>query len=174
MMLLLALKKILQEYPNYRIKAIFVGNGPDLQPLRYFVISAQLDKMVFFLGHRNNIPQILSLIDVLVSTTISEQEGLSNVILEAMASSVAILSTKSIGTNELVSHGVNGFLINNNDIHDLVNKIVLLYNNEQLKVLMGEQGRHIVCKHYSLEKMVEGYETVYLRSLKRKGIWDIT
>ena len=165
-MLLEALREIKHENDGRKIKIIIVGDGPDLEKLMQFVRDNQLERDVVFLGNRQDIPQLLSAFDVLISTSISRHEGMSNVILEAMSSGLPVIATKSVGTTEVVREGETGFLIEENDVSALVDKINLLRHNQELANRMGAQARKIAKEQYSIAKMVENYEKLYLNILQ--------
>lgn len=163
--LLKALKKINEDKQISNIKVLFIGNGPYKKRLEQYVVNNALNNQVIFLGERNDISKLLSIIDVLVLTSIPRCEGLSNVILEAMSSEVPVISTKSIGSIELIMDGLNGFLVEHEDVQNLVNKLKLLVYNPILLKKMGYNARQFVCEKYSIEKMISSYEKTYLDSL---------
>jgi len=165
-LLLDALSRIKPEDKRKMIKVLFVGDGADLSYLKYIAARNGLEKQVTFLGVRNDIPQLLSLMDILVSTSISSHEGLSNVILEAMSSSLPVISTSSTGAHELIIDAGSGFLIDQWDIEGLRLKIELLFQDRVLCRKMGGNARRIVREKYSIEKMVKSYESLYFNTLK--------
>lgn len=167
-MFLKALREIRQTNSEKKIKVIFVGDGPDFHKLVQFVKNNGLERDVVFLGNRQDIPQLLSAFDVLISTSISRHEGMSNVILEAMSSGLPVIATKSVGTSEVIREGEAGFLIEENDVSALINKINLLRDDPELVRSMGTQARKIAKEQYSIAKMVENYEKLYLRILQGK------
>ena len=168
MMLLAALERVGKRIEN-NLKAIFIGDGPDRSKLEQFVKEKGLLNDVVFLGIREDIPQLLSLFNILVSTSISRHEGMSNVILEAMSSGLPIVATRSIGTSELVTEGVTGFLVDDNDVGALVERLILLGNNAELRKKMGRAARRLVEKEFSIIRMVKNYEDLYLDLFRNEG-----
>jgi len=168
-MLLKALREIKYKKAGKQIKAIFVGDGVDLPDLVRFVKDNGLERDVAFLGNRKDIPQLLSAMNIFISTSISRHEGMSNVILEAMSSSLPVIATKSIGTSELVRDGLTGFLAEQDDIIALADEIVLLCSDLELRKKMGIKAREIVKNKYSITEMVSNYEKVYCTLIKRKS-----
>ena len=165
-MLLKALGEIKENDKSKSIKAVFAGDGPDRQWLIEYLKKNGLQGNVVFLGNRQDIPQLLSLFDVLVSTSISRHEGMSNVILEAMSSGLPVIATRSVGTSEIVREGETGFLIEENDVSALINKINLLRNDRELVRKIGARAQEIVKRDYSITKMVANYEKLYLDFLQ--------
>lgn len=167
-MVLSAIKMLNQTQKNNKLKAIFVGNGPDMPMLLKYAADSGLDKQVVFLSERSDISEILSLLNVLLSTSLKGHEGMSNVILEAMSSEVPVVSTKSTGSLELVFEGENGFLVDSEDIFALYKKIELLYTNRLLAESTGKKAREIILDRFSLQKMLSSYESLYIKYFLRK------
>ena len=105
------------------VKVLLIGDGPDRPSLNMFVERYGLKDTVLFLGNRSDIPELLNIADLAVSTSVSKHEGLSNFILEAMASGVPVIATKSVGSKELINDNLNGYLIDENNIEELKQKI---------------------------------------------------
>ena len=164
-MLLKALSEIRNKKIVKRLRVLFIGEGPDRKTLQQFVDNNDLKNNVVFLGNRKDVPQIMSLMNIFVSTSISE--GMSNVLLEAFSSGIPVIATR---TSEIVEEGCNGFLVDENDILDLADRIELLTNNTALRRKMGRNARAVAENKYSIIKMVSDYERFYLDLLRgRKG-----
>jgi glycosyltransferase involved in cell wall biosynthesis len=170
-MLLKAIKEIGQteEYRNRQI-VMFIGTGPDLEMLQRYVIDNDMQGQVLFLGLRDDMPTVLSFVDLLVSTSISSHEGMSNVILEAMASGKPVISTESVGSAEIIRDGYNGFLVDSASTQHLCERLLLLQKNRALLKEMGDNARKHVQGNFSLAKMIEGYEMVYEETLLGRSI----
>jgi glycosyltransferase involved in cell wall biosynthesis len=171
MMILKAVKQLHGRPGLQDFKLLLIGEGPDRGMLEQYVEREGLQAKVRFLGKREDVPRILSCTDVLVSTSNSGHEGLSNVILEAMASEVAVMATKSVGTEEIVADGSTGFLVDADDIASMADKLEVLIDNKAMTRKFGEEGRRIVVERYSLQRMISDYEDEYKR-LCRHGEHD--
>jgi glycosyltransferase involved in cell wall biosynthesis len=155
---------------NNKQAVLFIGVGPDLEILQRYVAEKHLQDRVAFLGLRDDVPYWLSIMDLVVSTSISTHEGLSNVILEAMSSGRPVISTESVGSSEIITNGFNGFLIDPHKPHQLCEKLMLLQNNRTLLQEMGSNARkHVHCK-FSLKKMVSSYEMTYREASGRRNL----
>ena len=88
---------------------VWVGDGPLEQEVQKLSTELQLDSVIHWLGHRNDVPQLLHIFDCFVLT--SRWEGFPLVILEAMASGVPVIATNIPGTCEAIQHEVNGLLV---------------------------------------------------------------
>ena len=160
-MLLKALRDIRLKKAEVDIKVLVIGDGPDKNDLIQFTKDNKLNKNVAFLGNRNDIPRLLSVMNIFASMSIGQHEGMSNVIIEALSSRLPVVATKSVGTNELIKDGENGFLVDPDDLADLVDKIELLSNDLPLQKKLGQNAKSMIKEKFSIDKMVMGYEKVY-------------
>ncbi len=168
MMLVNAIKNIIRDRKELDIHVFFIGDGQDRSYLDKYVHQEGLQKSIHFLGNRSDIPELLSICDIFVSTSIPDFEGLSNVILEAMSSGVPVISTRSVGSSELVLSNTNGILVNHNDIDQLENAIRKMIDDEKLREEMGNNGRKIISQDYSINEMIMYYEKIYRRILEQR------
>lgn len=158
-MLLSALRQIRADGALSNIRVILVGEGRDRPILEKLITDFSLEREVLLLGHRDDIPRLLSLFNVLILCSIKNSEGLSNVILEAMSSGLAVISTDSVGAAEVIRDGETGFLINS--VNGLIEKIKLLSFNRKLCADMGSRAKKFIRQNYALEKMIQNYECLY-------------
>lgn len=158
-MLLEAIRALNIESPNNNVKVILVGDGPDRSMLEAYIAGNKMKKQVVILGKRSDIPELLSLFDVFISTSLSE--GLSNVILEALSSSVPVIATKSVGTPELVYDGINGFIVHPPHASGFAEKIKFLLENRHFLKELSANARKFIEENYSIKKMVSSYEDFY-------------
>ena len=126
-------------------------------------VPVNLTSHIVFTGRRDDVDEILHISDisVLCSNPETHGEGISNSILESMASGVPVIATIGGGTAEIVDNNVTGYLIKPKDIDDLSKKIVYLLENEKLRHKMGKSSRDKIEKYYSLEYMTEQYVNLY-------------
>jgi glycosyltransferase involved in cell wall biosynthesis len=122
-----------------------------------------LHEHVVFAGFRSDIPELLR--EVSVSVLPSLAEGLSNVVLEAMAASVPVVATAVGGTPEMIDDGVQGLLVPPRDAPALVRAIGSLLAEPARRQSMGEAGRKRAKERFSLEAAVRETETLYERLL---------
>lgn len=163
-MLFEAIKLIIVK--NRFVKLLLVGEGPLQIALQQYTEKLNIAKNVIFVGMRNDIPDLLGLMNVFVLT--SKFEGLSNAIMEAMAAGVPCVVTDVGGNKELVIDGKTGFLIPLNDYIMLAEKIIFFMNHPNYTRKMGTKGREFISKEFSVNKMVYNMENVYETLLKKK------
>jgi sugar transferase (PEP-CTERM/EpsH1 system associated) len=147
------------------ICVLIVGNGPDQKALEALSEHYNLKNKVAFIGTRRDIPQLLSLMHVVVSTSISE--GLSNVLLESMASGVPVIATDCDGSLEIIENELNGFIVPKKSVQSLAELLIGLSQNPNKAAAIGQNARRFIEKYFSLYKMVSDYETLYQKLYKR-------
>ncbi|MDD5368675.1 MAG: glycosyltransferase [Anaerolineaceae bacterium] len=146
-----------QKFTN--ISILCIGDGPLRGRLQRLVRELQIDDIVIFTGTRNDIPDIMRILDILVLS--SKYEGMPNVILEAMLANKPVISTNVGGVPEVVIDGVTGILVEPHDPTRLANAICKLLSDPILGKQMGDCGRQRVEKDFTIEKMVHETHKVY-------------
>lgn len=144
-----------------------VGSGPMEEKWRKEVPS-QFKNKIIFTGRRDDVDEILNVTDVsvLCSNAQIHGEGISNTILESMASGVPVIATIGGGTIEIVDE-TTGFLILPKDINDLEEKINLLLDNSDLRENMGKASEYKIKKYFSLEYTTSQYINLYNKSINK-------
>ena len=94
----------------------------------------------------------------------SLNEGISNTILDAMATGLPAVVTSVGGNPELVNDGITGILVPPGEPVDLASALCAYIKNPNMRSMHGKAGRICVEKHFSVKKMVKNYEAVYRRA----------
>ena len=133
---------------------------------RYGFITAEalaeelsIHSSIVFTGERNDIPELLSMFDVQVSS--SYIEGLSNAILEGMAVGNPIVATEVGGNPELIVHEQTGLLVPPEDPVCLANAIIRLLSDRALRNQLGNRAQHRVATLFQIEQMLQKTEALY-------------
>jgi glycosyltransferase involved in cell wall biosynthesis len=142
-------------------RLVLVGDGPDRAMLAGLANSLGIDGKVSFLGCRDNVSEILPAMDALVLPSLPYHEGLSNVLLEAMACGVPTITSDSVGARELVEPEHTGVLFDYRDPAGLAAQIVRLRDDDALRHRVVSAALTRVRSLYSLDAMVLGYERFY-------------
>jgi glycosyltransferase involved in cell wall biosynthesis len=137
---------------------LVVGDGPQAQALRQQADQLGISSRVLFTGGRADVEDLLAAMDLFVSSSL--WEGLPAVILEAMASGVPVIATRIPGTLEVVTHGVDGWLVPPGEAQPLAEAILLLSSDPSLQAALVDQGRLRV-QDFSLDRLVSSYESLY-------------
>ena len=153
--------KVCRECPN--VTFLMVGSGPLEAEIRELRQSRGLADRVLLLGQRDDVPELLQLMDIFILT--SRYEGLPNALMEAMAASRPCVTTDAGGSAELVVHGRTGFVTSVGDAAQIANHILTLLDDPSLRHSMGEEGKSRIRLEFSVERMVEAVQDRYERLL---------
>jgi len=159
-----AARLIADEFSN--AKFVLIGDGDLRDDLEKQVAAAGLTESFSFLGFRNDVRELLRTLDVFVLPSL--YEGLPNVILEAMATSLPVVATAVDGTVELVDNGKTGFLVEPKQPDALAAAISQLLRNGNLRESCGAAGRCKVEQKFSLAQQVTNFQNLY-ESYARNG-----
>lgn len=142
-----------------RARLMIVGGGPLHAELDALVRSEGLEGHVWLAGERSDIPDAMTAMDVFVMPSLSE--GISNTVLEAMASGLPVIATNVGGNPELVADGHNGLLVPAADPAALSAAMTALFRAPGRVAAMGQAGRGRVLQEFSLDAMVGSYLALY-------------
>jgi sugar transferase (PEP-CTERM/EpsH1 system associated) len=143
--------------PNLRLAV--VGDGSLRPSVLERLDSAGLLAQAWVPGARDDVPQVLRALDVFVLPSLNE--GISNTILEAMASGLPVVATRVGGNPELVEAGRTGFLPIASSVAGLAEALGHYAQSAELRVLHGRAGRVRVESHFSLAAMTGAYLRAY-------------
>lgn len=151
-----AIRVMSQWSPNVRLR--IVGEGPDREALGSLVKGLGLEGRVELLGCREDVPELMAEAHVLWQ--LSESEGMSMVVLEAMATGLPVVGFDVRGTRDVVVHGKTGYLVPFGDVKMIAQRTADLLNDVATYRMISQHARHRVEHHFSLESMVDGHERV--------------
>jgi sugar transferase (PEP-CTERM/EpsH1 system associated) len=152
------------------VHVLIVGSGPELPKMQARVASSpQLGGRVTFSGASDRVPEMLNAMDLFVLTSICE--GMSNTILEAMASGLPTVVTRTGGNPELVEDGRDGWLFPARDFQALAQCLLQCADDSKLRTEFGEAARRRALEHFSLTAMIATYRHLYIELAARRGVW---
>lgn len=157
-----ALAKALEFYPNLELK--LAGGGPLQEEIQFIIKELKLSSKVELLGTLNEkeVRNLFFSSDVFLHHSIKskngDMEGIPTVIMEAMASGLPVISTNHSGIPELITDGINGYLVPEKDISSYVKRIVSILNNEQN---FGPEARKTVEENFNLQLETEKISKLY-------------
>jgi glycosyltransferase involved in cell wall biosynthesis len=157
---------VLRRVPDARF--LVIGDGAERDRLEQRARALDLGPALQFLGHQEDIPALLHALDIFVLP--SRSEAFPNALLEAMATGMPVVASAVGGIPELVSDGANGLLVRPERPSELAASIERLMDDGDLANRLGAAARETVERRYSFEKMVDGFERVYLAELTRCGL----
>jgi len=142
-----------------RLRLVLVGDGPLRPALEQKVRDMGLATQVWFAGARNDVPAVLRRLDLFVLPSLAE--GISNTILEAMASGLPVVATAVGGTPEIVSDGRTGTLVPPADAGEMARAMGRYAADRDLAQCHGREARARLENEFSLSEMVNRYLAVY-------------
>lgn len=170
--LLEACKKLKEKKKDFLLTII--GDGPLRDNLEHFVKDNNLENNIKLIGEvsNDNIPEILRKNDIFVLPSIvtsnQDAEGIPVSLMEAMASGLVCISTRSIGIPELIDDGKNGFLVNERDSQDLADKIIEITKKKQSEIeQIRIKARDKTMKEFNSKTQSQRFESILSRSLKK-------
>lgn len=163
-----ALTYVLKHYKN--IKALIAGSTDIdhsqqyLSQLKKIVEQNNQNTNIMFLEYEKDNVSLFSAIDLLVCP--SENEPFGRVLIEAMAMGIPVIANRFGGPLEIVDDGINGYLIDVNDVNIFTDTIIKLYGDPFLRKEMGKKGHNIVQNKFSIRQSTESLESIYKNILK--------
>ena len=156
--LLRAANEFGRKHAEWRL--LVIGDGPELPPLENFVAEqTALRQHVFFLGSSDRVAELLEAMDAYVLSSVFE--GISNSLLEAMATGIPVVATAVGGNPEVVADGISGLLFPPGDAARLAGHLEMLHADPELRAQLGREAQRRVAEHFSLESMVRQYAQLY-------------
>ncbi|MFH1215529.1 MAG: glycosyltransferase [Pseudomonadota bacterium] len=149
--------EIKKKFPN--VKWLVVGDGSGLSRLKKEILEKNLVNDFILPGKTDNVPAMLSLMDIFVLPSLNE--GMANSILEAMSCGKPIIATDVGANSELICDGENGYIIPKNEERPLIDKILYLLENPEICKSFGEKSRQKVESKWSMGAMIDSYQKIY-------------
>lgn len=146
-----------------RLRLVMVGDGPLRLEATRLLEEAGLAEQAWLPGERNDVPEIMRGFDCFVLPSLGE--GISNTILEAMASGLPVIATAVGGNPELVAAGRTGELVPPANVEAMAERLVTLASNPERAAQAGRAGRELIEQRFSLDAMVGAYKGLYDRLL---------
>ncbi|NTW14904.1 MAG: glycosyltransferase family 4 protein [Candidatus Moranbacteria bacterium] len=139
--LIRAMRPLREAYPDRGLELLIAGGGDEEESLKALAVTEGVSDVVRFLGRvpHDGLPQVYRDSDVFCLPSLNE--GMSNTVLEAIASGLPIVATVTGGTEELVRDGENGFFVAMESPEDLAEKLGRLVADPALRARMGEASR---------------------------------
>lgn len=150
-----------------RMRLVLAGDGPLRPEVERAIDEAGVRPLVWFAGERADVPEVLRSLDCFVLPSLGE--GISNTILEAMASGVPVVATQVGGNAELVSDGYTGTLVPPADSAALARAIAAHFLDPVTAHRHGAAGRQRALGSFSLQGMVDRYHELYSSALRDSG-----
>lgn len=145
------------------VELAIVGSGPEQAKLESQIAASPHRQHLHLLGFQANPLPVYEALDVFVLNSL--REGLPNVVLEAMALELPVVSTRVAGVPRLVEHGVNGLLLDPGSAEQLETALEQVVAEAALRSRLGQAGRQTVTERYSFSRRMEKMRAVYAEVL---------
>lgn len=160
-----------------KLKLLIVGKILSTQAgyynhLKRLVSSLGLERDIHFLGIREDIPQLLSLMDIFILPSITEGTPLS--IIEAMSMKLPVIASRVGGIPEVVSDGKTGILVNPGNPDEITDAVLNLLEDSKRRREMGVRAREVAKMKFSLEHCVRGHEKLYKKLMRNKIVQSLS
>lgn len=168
-LLVRAFARLLRDSPGLRprVRLAIIGDGPLRATLRDCIAAEGVTDATWLPGARDDVARLYQCLDVFVLPSL--REGISNTLLEAMATGLPVIATSVGGNVELVEHDRTGQLIGVSDSGALASAMDRYASDEGLRMRHGKSSRQRVVDHFSIDSMVAAYLRMYDRQCGRKG-----
>lgn len=160
-----AFVRLMQVMPGaaQRLRLVMVGDGPLRERVRALLAEAGVDQYAWLAGKRDDVARIMRSFDLFVLPSLAE--GISNTILEAMATGLPVLATAVGGNLELVQVGETGTLVPRDDPESMALALRAYAESSELGRRHGAAARRAIETRFGMEAMVDAYMTIYDKSL---------
>ena len=147
-----------------RLRLVMVGEGPLRAQAQALLQAAGVAHLAWLPGERSDVADIMRGLHAFALPSLAE--GISNTILEAMASGLPVVATAVGGNADLVQQAQTGVIVPATDAQAMAQQLVALANKPEQARAMGQAGRQRVLDHFSMQAMVATYQGVYDRQLR--------
>jgi len=147
-----------------RIRLLIAGDGPLKKELIAFAEAVDLKEKALFLGLRDDMPRLYNAADIVVLP--SSYEGLPNVVMEAQLRGLPVVAAAAPGTTELVHHQKTGLTHPVGDSTELARLLDEIINNPEKAHALGQQGREMILRDFSVNLMADRFISLYQKLLK--------
>lgn len=159
-----ALRLIKKTLPDWKL--IVAGDGPQRENLPKWAEEEGIREQVYFLGHRTDVPEILSALDLLVVPS-EGHEGIPQIVLQGQAAGVPVIGSRVGGIPEVIQHEVTGLLVPTRDPAALGEAIQRIFNDGELRTKIVTAARAQVESQNCISAMCERLESLYEAQMKK-------
>jgi glycosyltransferase involved in cell wall biosynthesis len=147
-------KTLIEQYPETKLTFLIAGDGPQKENIIDWINELDLAANVKLLGHVNQVPELLSALDIFVLSSDSK-EGVPQSVMQALLMNKAVVSTDSGSTQDLLYQD-NFQLVETNSVNSLINGVI--YNLEREKI---KNTREFIVSNFSKGVMTKKIMNIY-------------
>lgn len=150
-----------------KIRFELAGEGPMLGEIQDLIKKYGLEKRFILRGFIHDVDTFYPGLDVYLNTSL--HEGIPMSVLEAMAYGVPAIGPRVGGLEEIVTDGVDGYLVAARKPRDFADRCLSLCENETLRRNMARAAREKIIRQFSIDQMVNAYTEMYRRMMENSG-----
>jgi glycosyltransferase involved in cell wall biosynthesis len=136
-----------------------IAGGGELESVAALAAKLGIAPYVHLLGHRDDVRELMYGADAFVLSSIDE--GMPNVVLEAMSVGAPVVAADAGGTAEIITDGADGFVVPVKDASALADRIARLINERTLRTRVGAAAQKTVRERFSIPRMVDRVEQLF-------------
>jgi L-malate glycosyltransferase len=144
-------------------KFVLIGDGAERHKLEQQVRQAGLEENFLFLGHRQDVPELLACCDL--SVLPSEAEAMANSVLESMAAGLPVVATRVGGTPEIIVDGEDGLLVPPQNPQALAQAILHILQDADFARRLSRSGQEKMQTHFGFDRLIAQLEQLYSESM---------
>jgi len=164
--LLEVFRNIVEKQKDCPAKLLIIGEGNKREGLENYVKELNLEGKVIFAGYREDVEELMAVMDIFVLTSL--REGLPRVLVQAAAVGMPSVVFNVDGVSEIIKDNYNGFLVDVKNLEELENRILQYMNNKELVLLHGRNGREFIKNKWSIKGMVDRIDKIYQKLITEK------
>jgi glycosyltransferase involved in cell wall biosynthesis len=145
-----------------------VGDGPDRERLEQVAHDLGIARATYFVGYQSDVAGYYRLFDAFVLPSVNEGTPVSAI--EALASGTPVVATRVGGVPDVVTDGVDGYLVEPRDVEAAAERLAELARDPELRERLGGAGRANALERYSVERLVDDVDRLYRALLVGKGL----
>ena len=149
------------------VRLVVAGDGPMIEDMRRLAAQLGISGQIDFLGHRDDVADLMGAADCLLLT--SRSEGIPQAVTQALGLGLPVVATAVGGVPELVKDGLTGLLVPAENVETVADALEHLARHPEIARELAHGGRAHAHAHYSLQAMLDRTEQEYLSLLKARG-----
>ncbi len=151
---------------EHSVRLLLAGEGPMGPDIRQFAENNGLSSRIYLLGFEDNIADLFKNLDVFVLPSL--WEGFGIVLIEAMAAQKPVVTTDVSSMPEIVKHQETGYVVPVNNAPALAGALLHIIRQPDLARRFGENGRRRVLDLFTIDKMLDDLENLFLTQMEKK------
>jgi glycosyltransferase involved in cell wall biosynthesis len=149
-------------------RLLLVGDGPDRDGVEHLAHDLGVVKRCLFLGYQDDVARFYDAMDAVLLTSVNEGTPVS--VIEALAAGRPAVATRVGGTPDVITDGIDGFLVDSNDPDRLADRLAELAADPARRAEMGAAGRSVVFERYAVDRLVDDVDRLYRELLAARGL----